>query len=57
MKSGFLQNLELDIGYICATLKNLRVFDYDGCIEDEDPFEALPQFCQKLEKLTLGRDL
>lgn len=55
--SGFLQHLELDIGYICATLKNLRVFVYDGDIEDEDSFKTLPQFCPELEKLTLFPDV
>lgn len=55
--SGYLQHLELDIGYICATLKNLRVFVYDGDIEDEDSFKALSKFCPKLEKLTLFPDV
>lgn len=44
---------EHDIGYICGTLKNLRVLQFTGTIKDADSFQALPQFCPLLEKLML----
>lgn len=40
---------ELDIGYICSTLNNLRDLTYRGVIKEEDSFQALPQFCPLLE--------
>lgn len=57
IKSEFLHYLTLDIGYICATLRNLRVLVYDGSIKDEDSFKALPQFCPELETLRLQREI
>lgn len=44
----------MDLGYICGTLKNLRVLDFEGTIGDVDSYQALPQCCPLLEKLTLS---
>lgn len=44
---------ELDIGYICSTLRNLRDLNYRGGIKNVDSFQALPRFCPLLESLHL----
>lgn len=43
----------LDIGYICAKLRNLRILYHNGDLMNADSLQALPQNCPLLEKLTI----
>lgn len=44
---------KLDIGYICARLKNLRVLYHNGDLMNTNSLQAMPQSCPLLEKLTI----